>query len=157
MLLTWLRRRRRRKLLSEPFPPEWARYLEAHVAFYKTLAEDERRRLQGIARVLMAEKNWFAHNLDMLDAYADGTPPLESREQYTAWVKIMTGEYKELLDSAEKGRATLLDKYGASNPAEFFAVATERFFERPRKIKEKHPALYDLLRDYYRQDPAMRL
>ncbi|MDH3583725.1 MAG: zinc-dependent peptidase, partial [Phycisphaerae bacterium] len=52
---------------------------------------------------------------------------------------------------------TLLDKYGATEPAEFFAVATECFFEKPRQMAKRHAELYELLRDYYRQDPAERL
>ena len=54
----------------------------------------------------------------------------------------------------DKGRKTLLDKYGATNPAEFFAVTTETFFERPKTLRSKHPELYEQLRAYYKQDPA---
>jgi Mlc titration factor MtfA (ptsG expression regulator) len=50
-----------------------------------------------------------------------------------------------------------MDSYGAKSPAEFFAVATETFFERPLEFKAAHPDLYELLRGYYRQDPALRL
>ena len=98
----------------------------------------------------------FAHKLDMLDDYADGTPPLRNRKQYKTWVRIMTVEYDALVDRAERRRATLLDKYGAEEPAEFFAVATECFFEKPRPMKRRHAELYAVLSDYYRQDPAGR-
>ncbi len=98
----------------------------------------------------------FAHKLDMLDGAADGTPQLGSREQYAAWHRIMTEEYERLVEDAERGRRTLLDTYGATNAAEFFAVATECFFEKPRQMRKRHRELYGLLRSYYRQDPAAR-
>ncbi len=90
----------------------------------------------------------------MLDHFADGTPPIRERGQYGAWVKIMTREYDLLVRQAEKSRRTLMDKYGATSPAEFFAVATECFFEKGPTMKRKHAELYDLLMTYYRQDPA---
>ncbi len=96
----------------------------------------------------------FAHKLDLLDDYADGTPTLRSNERYAAWAKIMTREYDALIDKAERGRRTLLDKYGTTNPAEFFAVATECFFEKGRTMKRRHPELYRELSCYYGQDPA---
>jgi len=96
----------------------------------------------------------FAHKLDMLDEFADGTPPLSGREQYKAWSDIMGREYEKLCRSG--GRGGVLDSYGATDPAEFFAVATECFFEVPRRVKRLHPGLYGLLSRYYRQDPASR-
>ncbi len=98
----------------------------------------------------------FAHKLDLLDGLADGTPPIRDREQFAAWVKTMTAEFAQLRAAAQHGRATVLDKYGATNTAEFFAVATECFFERSRQLRERHPSLYGVLRDYYDQDPAAR-
>jgi hypothetical protein len=96
----------------------------------------------------------FAHKLDMLDGLADGTPPLDSKDQLTQWVRTMSKEFQKLRDAAESGRATVMDTYGATNPAEFFAVATECFFEKSRKLKQRHPTVYDCLKDYYHQDPA---
>jgi MtfA peptidase len=98
----------------------------------------------------------FAHKLDLLDGLADGTPPMRDRGEFTAWVKTMSDEFTRLRDAAANGRATLLDTYGATNPAEFFAVATECFFERGPRMSARHPALYSILRDYYQQDPAAR-
>ena len=98
----------------------------------------------------------FAHKLDFRDDVADGTPLLKDGKQYEAWHRIMTAEYERLVKKAESGRPTLLDKYGATQPAEFFAVATECFFEKSRQLKKKHPELYDLLRTYFGQDPAER-
>jgi MtfA peptidase len=96
----------------------------------------------------------FAHKLDMLDGLADGTPPMPDRAALTAWVRTMTAEFTRLRAAAADGSATVLDTYGATNPAEFFAVATECFFERSRELLQRHQALYEVLRDYYHQDPA---
>jgi Mlc titration factor MtfA (ptsG expression regulator) len=98
----------------------------------------------------------FAHKLDMLDGFVNGTPPLKSRNAYRIWSEVMTREFERLQDAAERRRATVLDKYGATNEAEFFAVATECFFERGVKLEKKHPELYEVLQGYYRQDPARR-
>ena len=68
----------------------------------------------------------------------------------------MSREYQRLLRDCDRGHPTLLDCYGTTNPAEFFAVATECFFERPRAMQRRHPQLYELLSDFYHQDPAGR-
>ena len=99
----------------------------------------------------------FAHQLDMLNNLIDGTPPLETREQYQRWRDVMTAEYHKLIDDSQRGRATLLDPYGTKNEGEFFAVATECFFDKPAQLASRHPELYDLLRQYYHQDPAARV
>ncbi|MBX9788479.1 MAG: zinc-dependent peptidase [Pirellulales bacterium] len=98
----------------------------------------------------------FAHQLDMLDRTVDGTPPLADRRQYKAWTRVMTVEFQQLSDDFDHGRPTFLDPYGTTNPGEFFAVATETFFEQPRELATEHPELYAVLRDFYRQDPAAR-
>ncbi|MGC6487746.1 MAG: zinc-dependent peptidase [Planctomycetota bacterium] len=98
----------------------------------------------------------FAHKLDMLDGAADGTPPLADDDLLRRWVETMTAEFRALQGDAARGRAAVLDAYGATNPAEFFAVATECFFEKSGALQRRHPALYALLRDYYHQDPAAR-
>jgi Mlc titration factor MtfA (ptsG expression regulator) len=95
----------------------------------------------------------FAHQLDFEDYAVDGTPLLESR-QYRSWARVMSAEYEALRRASNSGEPTLIDQYGAKNPAEFFAVITELFFERPRELRGKHPALYDELRSFYHQDPA---
>ena len=253
MLFSWLKRRRRRRILAQPLASSWSEHLEG-LPFFATLTPVEQAKLVADARILVAEKSWegcggleiseevrvviaaqaallilnlehqyyrktdailvypttfvlperhrqsgvrggastpvlglaqvggpvvlawdsarhgaehahdgrnvvlheFAHKLDMLDQVADGTPPLGERSQYEAWVSIMTREFEKLNVDAKKGRRTLLDKYGASEPAEFFAVATECFFEKPRLLRDKHPDLYGLFQSYYRQDPAER-
>ncbi|MCR9248092.1 MAG: zinc-dependent peptidase [bacterium] len=96
----------------------------------------------------------FAHKLDLLDGLADGTPPLPDAERLQAWVSTMTREFEALRIASAAGRATVLDYYGATNPAEFFAVATECFFEKSARLRRQHGALYAVLRDYYGQDPA---
>ena len=96
----------------------------------------------------------FAHQLDDESGEADGTPLLEGRRQWRDWVRVFQAEYEALQEADARGRRTLLDPYGAESPSEFFAVATECFFERPRKLGQRHPELYDQLRRYFRQDPA---
>lgn len=254
MILSWLRDRRRRQVLAQPFPPEWLKYLSANVSGYATLSEPEQARLRDMLRIFISEKSWegcgglkmtdeiqvtiaaqacllalahddfyfekvksilvyphgyvapadtagqlgivdsagsarlgeahfrgpvvlswsdalaggqthhdgrnlvyheFAHQLDMLDGAADGTPPM-SDGQLARWRDVMTMEYHRLIRDSEHHKATLLDDYGTTNEAEFFAVATECFFERPVQMQRRHPQLYEVLRDFYRQDPARR-
>jgi Mlc titration factor MtfA (ptsG expression regulator) len=71
-----------------------------------------------------------------------------------AWARILGQEYERLQREVGCGQETLLDRYGATNPAEFFAVATEFFFEKPLQLKGRIPQLYDELSLYYKQDPA---
>jgi len=99
----------------------------------------------------------FAHKLDMLDGAADGTPPLRDRAEYRDWVQTCSREYLRLKHDTEKGKKSFLDAYGATNEAEFFAVATEQFFDQPRLMMAHAPELYRVLQEYYRQDPAERV
>jgi Mlc titration factor MtfA (ptsG expression regulator) len=96
----------------------------------------------------------FAHHLDDLDGMMDGTPPLEGGETTRRWHEVVDAEYRRLVRESDRGAPTLLDDYGTESPAEFFAVATECFFERPVALRERHGELYGVLRDFYRQDPA---
>ena len=96
----------------------------------------------------------FAHQLDLEDGYANGAPPLPHRSRYVAWARILQKDYSKLRRDAEQGRSTVLDEYGATDPAEFFAVATECFFEKPVQLQSKHPELYEELKLYFQQDPA---
>ena len=95
----------------------------------------------------------FAHQLDQEDGQAEGVPILPRAMDYATWSKVMTVEYLQLCDRVEQGKKTVLDSYGTTNPAEFFAVATETFFEKPNQLNQKHQALYELLQKYYRLDP----
>ena len=253
MLFTWLKNRRRRKILAEPFREEWLTVLREQVGHYAILSEPEQEKLRRIVQILLAEKDWegcrgleltdarrvviaalaaililgfddfyfenvqsilvypneytakethpiaggatleeesdrlgeahyrgpvvlswaeiqenalypgygqnlvfheFAHQLDMLNGAFDGTPDLPSDELAGRWAGIMDVEFRRLQRAERKGRDTLLDPYGASDPAEFFAVTTECFFDAPRAMAREYPRLYALFRDYYRQDPA---
>jgi hypothetical protein len=99
----------------------------------------------------------FAHKLDMLDGRADGTPPLHGRTEYQRWSRVCSQEYLALREQTKRGRHSLLDTYGATNEAEFFAVATEQFFDQPGPLRSRHPELYGVLQAFYRQDPAARV
>ncbi|HRX52810.1 MAG TPA: zinc-dependent peptidase [Candidatus Krumholzibacteria bacterium] len=98
----------------------------------------------------------FAHIIDMQDGAADGVPELPSAEQYRRWAEVCAAEFARLQAQARQGRASLLDPYGATNAAEFFAVATELFFDRPREMRAELGELYEVLAGFYRQDPAGR-
>lgn len=96
----------------------------------------------------------FAHQLDEEDGPADGAPVLDDPARYAAWARVCRKEYEELCRDVTLHRRSVLDAYGATNPAEFFAVATETFFEKPRQLQRHEPDLYGVLKDYYRLDPA---
>jgi hypothetical protein len=96
----------------------------------------------------------FAHQLDAEDGITDGAPVLPTGARYRSWARVFGHEYLRLRKMLQEGGQTVLDEYGASDPAEFFAVVTESFFEMPQHLRAEHPELYDELRQYYRQDPA---
>jgi Mlc titration factor MtfA (ptsG expression regulator) len=253
MLFAWLKNRRRRKLLAEPFPAAWLAVLEKAVGHYRVLPEAGQRKLRDAVRFMIAEKGWegcrglemtdeirvtiaalasililgfddfyfdnvqtilvypseyvvkeeraiaggaileeesdrlgeahhrgpvilsweetranaiepgcgsnlvfheFAHQIDMRNGAMDGIPNLDSNELAERWSRIMDVEYRRLQRAERRREQTLLDPYGANDPAEFFAVATECFFDAPQAMAAEHQELYQLLRDYYRQDPA---
>jgi len=96
----------------------------------------------------------FAHQLDGEDGPMNGTPVLGARARYTSWAHVLGDEFDELSQRLHVGRHSDIDPYGATNPAEFFAVVTEMFFEKPRALKKRHAELYAELAAFYRQDPA---
>ena len=96
----------------------------------------------------------FAHQLDAEDGHVEGAPILPERSMLVSWARVLGQEFERLQRDTAQGRATVLDRYGATNPGEFFAVATECFFTRPRVLRSKHPELYAELASFYRQDPA---
>lgn len=96
----------------------------------------------------------FAHYLDGLDGAFDGQPPLAGRQENQRWKQVFSREFHRLVEASRHGQPTLLDQYGATNPAEFFAVATECFFELPVHLHAMHPELYDVLQAFFQQDPA---
>ncbi len=95
----------------------------------------------------------FAHQLDQENGPANGAPRLLGRRQYARWSQVMATEFARLQSQAEAGEVTLLSHYGATNPAEFFAVATEVFFEQPHRLAVAHPALHAELAGFYRVNP----
>jgi hypothetical protein len=255
MVFSWIRTRRRQKLLEEPFPREWRDVLNHKVRHFQYLDPHQRARLEGFIQILTAEKDWvggsgfqltdemkvavaayaglmtlgldepyyfdrlktiilypgvyvphhsryennsqfipltprlgeawhrgpvilswaeiggphqqrpgnnlviheFAHHLDGLDGNVDGTPIIADRQQGRTWYRVTEDEFQRLIVDAAHGQATLLDRYGASNRAEFFAVASECFFERPHALRDRHPELYKVLANFYCQDPAQWL
>lgn len=96
----------------------------------------------------------FAHQLDQEDGRAEGVPILQGDSDYLTWADVMTAEYQQLCSDVQRGMKSVMDSYGATNPAEFFAVATETFFEKPHQLLKQHPALYEQLQRYYRLDPV---
>jgi Mlc titration factor MtfA (ptsG expression regulator) len=96
----------------------------------------------------------FAHQLDAEDGAMNGAPDLGKRSLYSAWAHALGAEYDELLDRIAEHQPADIDAYGATSPAEFFAVATEAFFQTGAQLKRNHPELYEVLRAFYRQDPA---
>lgn len=95
----------------------------------------------------------FAHRLDMLDGVTDGTPPLVDDDARRRWVEVCTAAY----DTVRAEGSPVLRQYAGTNPAEFFAVATEVFFNQPHELCEYEPDLYGELRSFYKQDPAERI
>lgn len=95
----------------------------------------------------------FAHQLDGESGSMNGAPLLRSRGAYGSWATILSRDYNALQDHAYFGRKSVLDEYGATNPAEFFAVATESFFEEPAELAHEYNELFEQLKDYFQVDP----
>lgn len=253
MFFSFFKKRRRRKLLAEPFPEAWLDILQTNVGLYALLPPNLQEKLRDTLRIFIAEKDWegcrglemtdevkvtvaalasilllgqegfyfdnvqtilvypagykarrrqglgggvyiestnallgeanhytgpitlswnqillaarepghgenlvfheFAHKIDMLTGYVDGTPPMPA-ELLERWEPVMRREYRRLVHAAEWGRKSFLDPYGATDEAEFFAVTTEAFFDDPLGLRADHPALYRLFSELYAVDPA---
>ena len=95
----------------------------------------------------------FAHQLDTVNGAADGFPELPSNADFASWPEVFGREFKALCADVDRGRKTVMDSYGTTNEAEFFAVAAETFFEKSRNLEEEHPQLYQLLKDFFATDP----
>jgi MtfA peptidase len=254
----WLSDIKRKKILATPFPSAWERQIQNNIPYYLHLNHEEKKRLQNLIQIFIAEKSWlgcngleltdeirvmvavhacllilalpndyyrnvesiyiypttifspesspgffevhtapvqgampilgeahhrgpvilvwdvvkkesrhperghnvvyheFAHKLDMLDGSADGTPLLTTPEEYQRWVEVCSKEYLELCNKVEQGKPTFFDSYAATDEAEFFAVVTEHFFCKPESMKHDHPKLYQVLQNFFRQDPASK-
>ncbi len=94
----------------------------------------------------------FAHQLDSLSGDTNGAPVLRNNS-YRSWARVFSENFEDLQDRVMKGQPTVIDDYGATNPAEFFAVATETFFEEPDALHKHRPELFEELRLFYRCDP----
>jgi len=99
----------------------------------------------------------FAHKLDMQNGEANGFPPLHQGMDFTAWTGAFSVGFEDLQRKCSSGEDIGIDCYAASSPAEFFAVLSEVFFERPDVLQQHYAAVYEQLRFYYRQDPLTRL
>lgn len=97
----------------------------------------------------------MAHKVDAVDGIFDGTPEIDDRRERAEWARVCTAELRRLRSATDPD--PVLRPYAAENPSEFFAVATEAFFEQPTALADHKPHLYDVLRGYYRQDPASRV
>jgi Mlc titration factor MtfA (ptsG expression regulator) len=95
----------------------------------------------------------FAHQLDSESGATNGTPILMNAPAYRMWSSVLEKEYLDLQRAAQFGQATLIDQYGATNPAEFFAVVTELFFYRAQEMATSHPTLFEQFVAYYQVDP----
>ena len=96
----------------------------------------------------------FVHKLDMLGGEADGVPPLHGDMRVPEWVAAFDAAYDDLCDQLERGEEPWLDPYAAEDPAEFFAVCAEMFFDVPQRFRAEYPDVYDQLKRYFKQDPA---
>jgi Mlc titration factor MtfA (ptsG expression regulator) len=99
----------------------------------------------------------FAHKLDMLNGDADGMPALHSGISEAEWHDTFIAAYEDFCQRVDSGEDTIIDPYASETPGEFFAVLSESFFELPDVVAGEYPALYDLFKRYYRQDPLTRL
>jgi Mlc titration factor MtfA (ptsG expression regulator) len=95
----------------------------------------------------------FAHQLDQEDGAADGVPDFEDGDDYGCWSRAFAPSYEAFCERVNRGQRSVLDDYGATNPAEFFAVATETFFEKPKAMKREEPEVYEALVEFYGMDP----
>lgn len=113
--------------------------------------EDVLEDVNGVRRGDNVVLHEFAHQLDQEDGEADGAPPLESASGYPRWAQVFGEEFEKLKSGKER---SVISEYGAEDPAEFFATATEAFFEKSRALRDRHPNLYQELKGYYKVDPA---
>jgi Mlc titration factor MtfA (ptsG expression regulator) len=95
----------------------------------------------------------FAHKLDEENAAMDGLPMLPTPEQYKQWSEVLNAEFILQQQKLADGADDVIDSYGATSPAEFFAVVTETFFEKPHQLAHRHPKLYEQFKQCYLLDP----
>jgi Mlc titration factor MtfA (ptsG expression regulator) len=95
----------------------------------------------------------MAHKLDMLNGDANGFPPLHKRMDRREWSKVFSSAWDRLKEDQRSGVELALDPYALESPAEFFAVASEQFFEAPANLQQRLPEVYRQLAQFYRQHP----
>jgi len=96
----------------------------------------------------------FAHKLDMKSGDADGLPPMHEGMSRQRWIEVMSKAFDDFQQRVDRGEDTPLDPYGAELPTEFFAVASEAFFETPGLLRSEYPDVFAQLKLFYRQDPS---
>ncbi|MEM8680966.1 MAG: M90 family metallopeptidase [Pseudomonadota bacterium] len=116
---------------------------------WRDVLRDARHHFSGYNVVI----HEFAHSLDGLDGEMGGDLMFGDAQTTKQWDEVSLAEYESLRTSARHRQPTLLDHYGATNRAEFFAVSSETFFERPGMLQQRHPELFKLLKEYYQLDP----
>lgn len=97
----------------------------------------------------------FSHHLDQQDGSFDGTPKLGKSGNYDKWAEVLGKEFLKLRETVKRHRHTVIDTYGATNEAEFFAVVTELFFTQPRKLEDNHPELFQIFKKYFKLNPKL--
>jgi len=117
-------------------------------------AKPEARPHDSTSNLILHE---FAHKLDMLNGAANGMPPLHNNMLRERWTVSLSQAYEKLFQQLERHHHTAIDPYAAENPAEFFAVLTEMFFEQPALLHRLYPEVYEQLSTFYRQDPLQRV
>lgn len=95
----------------------------------------------------------FAHQLDQETGAANGAPMLARRHHYRRWSQVLGTEFSRLRAAASEQQESLFSDYGATDPAEFFAVISEVFFEQPQRMADEYPALYQELSLFYQLNP----
>lgn len=140
--------------LSQPERNHGARIGEAWqggpiILSWDAVLRDGRRTWSG-RNVVLHE---FAHHMDGLDGQTDGAPPLTDYEFEKKWYRVTAEEFQRLRAFARRGEETLLDAYGATSPAEFFAVSTECFFTQPYALADEHSELFAVLTRLFGKDP----
>ena len=133
------------------------RHGEAWSRGHVVLAWDEVKK--GCANMHDGQNLVFHEFAHLIDYDYGATAEVESEDNsvfwsWSSWTSVIDQEYNKLLEALKRNQRTLIDEYGATNLAEFFAVVTENFFERPRALRQKHPELYQQLQQFYQQDPA---
>ncbi len=121
------------------------------VLSWQDVVNDVRRPFNGRNLVI----HEFAHCLDGIDGEMGGSLHFDDLATSERWLQVCNAEFEALKTAAQHGLPSLLDYYGATNMAEFFAVASETFFENPRQLKHQHSELFGLLVKYYHFDPRL--